>query len=463
MENFCYDIAVVGGGPGGYSAAVKAAQLGAKVILFEKNQLGGTCLNVGCIPTKSLLEQAALLEKIRKNTLSGIFKDAGLYSWKKIQQHKDQTVKTLTGGVGRILASYGVTVIKGEAAVNRPDCVQVGGTCYSAKKLILATGSKVLIPPIPGADGKDVITSTQALSLPKVPKHLIVIGGGVIGQEFASIYRTFGSQITVIEMMDDIVMGEDREMIAYLKKELKKREIRLLTGTKVEKISDRGGRKAVTCTKGDGSREEIEGDCVLLAAGRLPNTEGIALEGLERDRRGNIVVNEFLETSVPNVYAVGDAAGGFQLAHAAYAEAEAAAQNCMGGHVKVDTKGMPRCIFCIPQYAAVGQTEEQLKAQGTAYEKSLYPYVMNGKALASDEAGGMAKVLVAAEGKTILGVHIVGGYATELLSSAIVGVTQGMTVDDFERIIMPHPTMSELVWEAVLDAEKRAIHKPKAK
>lgn len=462
MEDLCYDVAVVGGGPGGYSAAVKASQLGAKVVLFEKGELGGTCLNVGCIPTKSLLEQAALMEKIKKNTLSGIFKDAGLYSWKKIQQQKDQTVKTLTGGVRTILSSYGVTVVKAAATVKGPDCVQADGKSYQAKKLILATGSKACIPPIPGADGEKVITSTQALSLSKVPKHLIVIGGGVIGQEFASIYRTFGSQITVIEMMDDILMGEDREMVGHLKKELNKREIRLLTGAKVEQISDRNGQKVVTCTK-NGAREEVVGDCVLLAAGRQPNTEGIELEGLERDRRGNIVVNAYMETSVPNVYAVGDAAGGFQLAHAAYAEAEAAAENCMGGHRQADLKVMPRCIFCIPQYGAVGQTEEQLKAQGIAYEKSLYPYVMNGKALASGETSGMAKVLVSTEEKRVLGVHIMGGYATELLSSAIVGIAQGMTVDDFERVIMPHPTMSELVREAVLDVEHRAIHKPKAK
>lgn len=457
-----YDVAVIGGGPGGYSAAIRAAQLGAKVAVFEKDTLGGTCLNVGCLPTKCLLEKAALVEKIRKNTQNGIFKEAGLFSWKKIQEHKDSTVKRLTAGVGGILASYGIEVIKGTAKLKKVGCILVDSNEYEAKKIIIATGSKVFIPPIKGVDGKNVITSTGALSLTKIPKSLVIIGGGVIGLEFASIYRSFGSEITVVEMMDDIVAGEDKEIIKLLKGELVKRGIVFLTSAKVEQIEDKDNQKAVSYTK-DGKSAVCKGEYVLVSVGRLPNTEGIELSGLDKDSNGNIKVNNRLETSIPDIYAVGDAVGGFQLAHAAYAEAETAASNCMGGNEEVELHIMPRCIYSMPQFAAVGKTEEQLKADGIEYLKSSLPYTTNGKALASDENFGVVKVLSKRSDGVVLGVHIVGGYATELLSGALAAINKGATVSDFEKMIFPHPTMSELIKEAVLATEDKAIHTPRAK
>ena len=457
-----YDIAVIGGGPGGYTAAIKAAQLGASAVVFEKDTLGGTCLNVGCIPTKCLLEKAGLVEKIRHNTESGIFRDAGLFSWKKIQAHKDDVVKKLTGGVGAILKSYGIDVIKGTAVLKKSGEITVGTEQYKAKKVIIATGSSEMIPPIDGVKGSNVITSTAALSLPKIPSSMIIIGGGVIGLEFASVYRSFGAQITIIEMLDDILPGEDRETVGLLKRELTKRGIVFVTSAKVEKISDQDGQKAVTYTK-DGKQTTCTGQYVLVAAGRKPNTQGIELPDLKMDQRGNILVNDKLETNLKNIYAIGDVIGGFQLAHAAYAEAEAAAQNCMGGNVKVDESIMPRCIYSMPQYAAVGMTEEQAAAAGIEYIKSNYAYANNGKALAADEPTGTAKIIARKKDGVVIGAHIVGGYATELLSGALVGINQKATVADFETMIFPHPTMSELVKEAVLATENMAIHTIKPK
>lgn len=455
-----YDVAVIGGGPGGYSAAIKAAQLGAKVIVFEKETLGGTCLNVGCIPTKCLLEKAALIEKIRKNSQNGIFKDAGLFSWKKIQEHKEATVKKLTSGVGGILASYGIEVVKGSAVMKERGRIMVDTDTFEAKKTIIATGSRVFIPPIKGIDGKNVVNSTGALALPRVPKSMVIIGGGVIGLEFASIYSTFGSEITVVEMMDDIVSGEDRESIKLLKGELVIKGIVFHTSARVERIEDQDNSKVVTYIK-EGKPELCKGEYVLVSVGRIPNTENIELANLEKDSKGNIKVNSKMETNIPDVYAVGDVIGGFQLAHAAYSEAETAAQNCMGGNVEVDLSFMPRCIYSLPQFAAVGKTEEQLKADGTEYFKSSLPYAASGKALASDENFGSVKILARKSDRVVVGVHIVGGYATELLAGAIVAINKGATVNDFETMIFPHPTMSELIKEAVLATEKKAIHTPK--
>lgn len=458
-----YDVAVIGGGPGGYSAAVKAAQLGAKVIVFEKEELGGTCLNVGCIPTKCLLEKAALIDKIRRNTENGLLKEAGLFSFRKIQEQKNAAVKRLTGGVGAILSSYGIDVVKGTAEVEEAGEVTAAGRTYTAENIIIASGSKAYIPPVKGADGKKIVTSTEALSFPAVPKRLAIIGGGVIGLEFASAYHTFGSEVTVFEMLENIVTGEDQEMVAILKRELQKSGIEICTGAEVEKIEDsEDGRKTVAYKCGE-RKGTWTADYVLMAVGRRPNTEGINIKELEKDSHGYIAVNRKMETNIPGIYAVGDAAGGYQLAHAAYAEAETAAENCMGKEREVNVDFMPRCIYCMPQLAAVGKTEEQLQKEGQKFRKALFPYSANGKALAAGEETGMVKVLTDARDGTILGVHIVGGYATELLSGALVAVNRPTTAEEFEDMIFPHPTMSELIKETVLAAEGRALHMPKVK
>lgn len=459
-----YDIAVLGGGPGGYSAAIKAAQLGGKVIIFEKENMGGTCLNVGCIPTKCLLEKAGLIEKIKKNTANGIFKEAGLFSWKKIQENKDSVVRKLTSGVESILKSYDIKIVKGKAILKESGVIELEGRNerYYVKNTIIATGSKVFIPPIQGIDGRNVIDSTEALSLKKVPVSLVIIGGGVIGLEFACIYASPGTNVTVLEMLPDIMANEDKETVLALRSELEKKKIKIITGAKVEQISELQNRKFVKYSKENNSYS-CETEYVLAAVGRVANREGIDSEklGLKLDQKGNIIVNERLETNVEGVYAVGDVIGGYQLAHSAYAEAEAAAENCLGGNVTVKLDIMPRCIYSLPQFAAVGITEEKAKEKGIPYEKGFFPYAGNGKALASDESAGFVKVIANKETGKLLGIHIIGGYATELIASAFTAMNMDASIEDFYHMIFPHPTLSEIIKESVLSAKKMAIHMTK--
>lgn len=459
-----YDVAVIGGGPGGYSAAIRAAQLGGRVVLFEKEHIGGTCLNVGCIPTKCLLEKAGLIDKIKKNTENGILKEAGLFSWKKIQGQKDAVVKKLTSGVETVMKSYGINIVRSKASIKEPGVVEAESTgeLYNTRNIIIATGSKVFIPKIQGIQGENIIDSTTALSLGKIPSSMVIIGGGVIGIEFASIYSTFGTDVTVIEMLPSIIATEDKEITARLTKELERRNIRILTNAKVDKIGEKIGLKTVEYIK-DNTPVSIEAEYVLVAVGRIPSIEGIDTVklGIELGDKGNIKVNSFLETNIKGIYAIGDVTGGYQLAHSAYAEAEAAAENCMNKRTSVNLDTMPRCVYSLPQFAAVGLTEEAAKQKGIEYEKSLFPYAANGKALASDESAGFVKVLCEKSSGRLIGVHILGGYATELISSAIAAMNMNATISDFGKMIFPHPTLSELIKESVLSVKKRAIHTPK--
>lgn len=459
-----YDVAVIGSGPGGYSAAIRAAQLGGRVMIFEKKDIGGTCLNVGCIPTKSLLEKAGLIEKIRKNTENGVLKEAGLFSWKKIQEQKGSVVRKLTSGIEGILKSYSINIVKGKALLSQPGIITTEGSGqrFKAEKIIIATGSKVFLPRIKGIDSLNVIDSTEALSLRKIPESMVIIGGGVIGTEFASIYSAFGTDITIIEMLPSIAASEDMETVKGLTKELESRKIRIITDARVEEIGDEAGSKIVRYSK-DNISGNIRAEFVLAAAGRVSNLEGIDAEklGIELDPKGNIKVDSMLETTAKGIYAAGDVTGGYQLAHSAYAEAEAAAENCMGGRTEVCLDVMPRCIYSIPQLAAVGLTEEGARDKGIEYEKSVFPFAANGKALACGEPAGSVKVICEKNSGKVLGVHILGSYATEIIAPAVTAMNMGAGVKDFCSMIFPHPTMSESMKEAVLSVRDMALHIPK--
>lgn len=458
-----YDIAVIGGGPGGYAAAIKGAKLGAKVVLFEKNKIGGTCLNVGCIPTKCLLEKAALLERIRHNVQTGVFKEPGLFSWRKILQEKDDVVSKLTSGVEGILKSYDITTIKAEAKLCAPHLIRTETTDeYLAENIIIATGSKNFIPPISGIDGRNIIDSTQALALPKIPSSIIIIGGGYIGIEFASVYTSFGAKVTIVEMFPEILPMEDKETVAILRRELEKHNIRIITSAKVEGITDSSGLKSVKYVK-DGMEYNCNAEYVMTAMGRKPDLTRIDTRklGLKLGEKGNIIVDSFMKTSVKNIYAAGDVAGPYQLAHTAYAQAEAVAENCLGGKQAVDLQFTPRCIYCIPQFAAAGITEEQAKEQQLHYVTGCFHFSANGKALAiGDKISGKVKVLAEKDGGKIIGVHITGPYATEMIAIAITAMNFKANIVDFERMIFPHPTLSEVFREAVLDTGKLSIHRP---
>jgi len=463
-ENF--DVAVIGGGPGGYGAAIRVAQLGGKVVLFEKASLGGTCLNVGCIPTKSLLEKAALLESIRKNTNRGIIKDAGLFSWMRIQEDKNQAIEQLTGGIGNLLLSYQIKVVKGLASLRienkgGPVTIEVNGTNHSfvAEKVILATGSKVMMPRIKGIDGVKVLDSTSALALPQIPDSIVIIGGGVIGVEFASLYSSFGTQVTILEMLPTLLAQEDQDVRTGLAAALQKHHVKIITGARVEEIKDDAGWKRV-CYSVNNQVESITGECVLVAVGRVPNLDGIDAVGLDLklDAKGFVLVDSYLETSIPGILAVGDVTGGNMLAHSAYAQADVAAENCMGGHVAVQLDTVPRCIYSHPQVAAIGLTEEQAAFRGIQIRTGKIPYAVNGKALVMDEQDGFVKAICEQDSGRILGVHILGASATEMIGTAVAAIRMGAVVEDFTRMIFPHPTLSELVREAVLAVDGRAVH-----
>ncbi|GHV85151.1 dihydrolipoyl dehydrogenase [Spirochaetia bacterium] len=459
-RNETYDVAVVGGGPGGYSAAIRAAQAGKKVILFEQEKLGGVCLNVGCIPTKYLLEKAALVDRIARDTQNNIFREAGLFSWKKIQSGKDTAVKKLVSGVEGIVAGHKIKIVKGHAKVNRAGTVEgPNGEEFLADSIILATGSRPVMPPIPGADNPNVLDSSGALMQGNIPRSLVIIGGGVIGLEFASIYGAMGSEVTVLEMLPALLPNEDSDLSLALRQAMEKRGIHIHIGVRVEEITPDGDGCTVRYGTND-KQKTITADKILAAVGRKPNLEGIDVSalGLKLDGKGYIAANKRQETSVPGIYAAGDVTGGWQLAHAAYAEADTAVANCTGGSVETSYETIPRCIYSLPQLASVGAAEQQLKEKNIGYKKGVVPYMSNGKAIVSEEPEGFVKILCAEKTGEVLGVHMMGSHATELLSPALVAMNMHATVETLAGMIFPHPTLSELFKEAAMACMDRALH-----
>ena len=453
-----YDIAVIGGGPAGSGGALQAARLGARVVLFEAENVGGTCLNVGCVPTKCYVAQAELLERIRQATEKGIFREAGLFSFQKIHAEKDRVVRKLTGGVHALLKAAGVDVISAMASPVDAHRIQADGKTFSTKKLLLATGSKNAVPPIPGIDGANVLDSTGLLALQKAPKRLAVVGAGVIGLEFASAFASFGSAVTAIDVLPGLLPGEDQEAVSALQRTLTNKGVQFALGSKVVEIGDRAGEKYVTL-ECQGKRETLTCDCVLVGVGRTPVNEVAKQLGAELDARGFVKVDAHMRTSLPDVYAAGDLTGGYLLAHSAYQEAEAAVRNCLGEDVSVDLNNMPRCIFTLPGYAAVGLTAEQATGQ---YEVATgkFPFAASGKAMANGCEEGFIKWVAEKSSGRLLGCAILGVEAAELLSAAIVALNSGLRVEQFAHMIFPHPTLIEGVKEAALDCAGGALHIP---
>lgn len=452
-----FDLLVIGGGPGGYSAAITAAKKGLNVALFEKEHIGGTCLNVGCIPTKYLLDKASAMEKIRTLTGSGVFKDAGLFSIKKIQQGKRETVTKLVNGVGYLLKSNKITVVNGQATLKEDKVVSANGEDYKGKSVIIATGSKPAMPRIPGIEL--CLDSTGVLNLEKVPHKFVVIGGGVVGLELASAFASFGSEVTIVEMLPAILGNEQPEAARLLSSSLKKRGLEVKVGAKVKAIVKKDGALEVQ-VEDKGKDIAISADQVLVAVGRTPCLDGIdtAKLGLEMDGRF-IKVDAHMETSVKGIYAIGDVRGGYQLAHAAYAEADTAVANIIKPNSEeLDVSVMPRCIYTMPCFAGVGITSEQAKAKELEPVVGSFNYEGNGMALAEGAKGSVYVIMDKAEKKT-LGVQIVGENASELISAASFAVSQGTTLEQWEHMIVAHPSLSEMLKEAALDAFGLAVHK----
>ena len=454
MEQF--DILVIGAGPGGYSLAIAAAKRGLKVAVFEKEHVGGTCLNIGCIPTKYFVDKANALEKIRSLVNKEIIKDAGSFSFKKIVAGKDEVVSKLTGGVSFLLKKTGCEVVKGEAILKSDRIVQCAGREFQGKNVVIATGAETLIIPIPGHEF--CIDSTKDLSLPSLPRSMVVMGGGVIGLELACAFASFGSEITIVEMLPELMGHEEKAAVKILLRSMEALGITIKTGARMLRVEKEGGQLCAVYEV-DGKEESTICEQVLMAVGRKAVLPGIDAEylGLELDAKKCVKVDEYQRTNLPGIYSIGDAAGGLQLAHAAYAEAERALADILG-EAHRESIPIPVCTYTIPCFARVGLTLKEARAAGYSPALGTFDYSANGMALAEGANGCVFVVADKNTGRT-LGVTIVGSDAAELIALAAKAVADGMTTEQWEDMIIAHPSITEALREAALDCFHKSVHK----
>ncbi len=460
-------VIVIGGGPGGYVAAIRAAQLGAKVTLVEKDRVGGTCLNVGCIPTKSLLHSAELYTEIKERGRELGIEAQGLsVNFGQVMAHKDSITKQLTGGVAGLLKMNKVKTVDGEASFVGPKTLSVkknDGTLeeMTADAIIVASGSVNAQPPVPGLkDNPNCIDSTGALSLDRIPKSMVVVGGGVIGVELGCAYASFGTKVTVIEALDRMLPMLDGDITKIGVAHMEKMGVEFHLECPLQAVESSPVGAKVICRNKAGETLTFEAEKVLVATGRRANTAALNLDaaGIANDR-GRIVVNDRMETNVPGVYAIGDCVLGHALlAHTASAMGEVAAENACGVPALYDEKTNPSCVYMEPEAASVGLTEEQCKAKGIDYIVGKFPMSANGKALILNGGEGLVKIIAGKEFGEILGVHIIGPRATDLIAEGALAIGGEMTLDEVIATIHSHPTVTETVREAALQAEKRAIH-----
>ncbi|MCJ0225378.1 dihydrolipoyl dehydrogenase [Clostridioides difficile] len=455
--NHDYDVVVIGGGPGGYLSALKAALLGGRVALVEENILGGTCLNRGCIPTKTYIKTAEILEEIDQLSKRGVKvtvdKEQDI---KKAIKYKNRVVKKLTAGVGGLLKSRDVEVFNLKASVKEEHKVILSdGKVLDTENIIIATGSKVRILPIKGIESNLIITSTEALDLETVPEELVIIGGGVIGCEFAEIFNSRGSKVTIVEMEDRVIPRMDKELSESLKYSLSKKGINVLTKKKVSEFKEEGNNILV-CIEGE---EPIKADLCLYAIGREANLSGIEDLDIKIDK-GSIVVNSKMETSIPSIYAVGDVTGGVMLAHAAFKMGEVAASNALGVNKEVDLGALPSCVYTIPEVASVGITEEDARKKYNV-KVGKFNFAGNGRALASGQEQGYVKVVADAKYGEILGIHMFGCGVAELINHAASFKALEIPTDEASELIFGHPCTSEALMEALADVNGECLHLPK--
>ena len=458
-----FDLIVIGSGPGGYVCAIRAAQLGMKVACVEKRAtLGGTCLNVGCIPSKALLQSSESFDEAAHHMADhGILIGEVKLDLARMQARKAEVVGANTKGVEFLFKKNKVTWLKGTGVITAPGKVAVDGTEYLAKNIVIATGSESM--PLPGVDvdEKTVVTSTGALELERVPEHLVVIGGGVIGLELGSVWGRLGAKVTVIEFLDRIIPGNDGEGAKNFQRVLEKQGFTFKLGHKVTGATktDAGVALTVEPAKG-GDVETITADVVLLAIGRRAYTEGLGLAaiGVETDARGRVVTNSHFATNVAGIYAIGDVIAGPMLAHKAEDEGVALAEQLAGQHGHVNYGVIPGVIYTWPEVASVGKTEEELKAEGVAYAVGKFPFTANGRARAMGMTDGFVKILADKRTDRLLGCHILGPDAGTLIAEVATAMEFGASSEDVARICHAHPTLSEVVKEAALAVDGRALH-----
>jgi len=460
-----YDLAVIGGGPGGYVAAIRAAQLGMRVALVEKDKLGGVCLNIGCIPTKALLRNAEILTLFRKASEFGIHVEGLKADFGAAIMRSRRVAQRLSKGVEFLMKKNNVTVFAGEGRLLAPGKVGVVSDGrdvaeIESERVLLATGSRPKMIPGLTADGERVLTSDDALVLQEAPRSITIIGAGAVGVEFADIFHAYGVEVTVIEMLPRILPFEDAEISELLAKAFAKQGIKVFAGTKVEEVKV-GSDTVILKVLRDGKPEEVRAEAVLVAVGRAPNTEGIGLEGVgvALDRGGFIQVDERLRTAVPTIFAIGDCIGAPLLAHKAMHEGVLAVEGMAGHEVRrPDPKQVPSCTYCHPQVASIGLTEAEAKERGLKIRVGRFPYQASGLAQAIAETEGLVKVIADEGTGEILGVHIIGQNATELIPEAGLAMLLEATPEELARVMHPHPTLSETLGEAALATLGRALH-----
>ncbi len=461
MANEKTDIAVIGGGPAGYCAAIRTAQLGARVTLIEKDTLGGTCLNRGCIPTKVMLQSAEVLSLVRNAGTFGVSAEKVSFHFAMVTERKETVVRRLVSGLTSLMEKNRIKIIKGTAILIDHKTVAIVDTDEKLRSdsIIIATGSKPLGITIEGADELDILDSDKFLAMKQVPKSVVVIGGGVIGLEFAQILHKMGAKVTIVEMMTQILPTEDTEITSFLEDVLKRDGIEIFTGSTVEQLANTGrGDKLVSFNTSKGNQQKTAQQ-IVVAIGRSPYTNNLGIEklGISLDK-GRIVVNERMETNIPGVYAVGDVTGQMMLAHVAMKEGACAAENALGSECRMDYVAVPRCIYTTPQVAAVGLTEEEARRKHENVRVGKFPFSGNGRAMTLGQTEGLVKIIGEAKYGQILGVHIIGPQATELIAEAVLAMKLEATYRDLANTVFAHPSLSEIMSEAALDIDKCAIH-----
>lgn len=461
MNTTEFDLIIIGGGPGGYVAAIRAAQLGLRVALIERDNLGGICLNWGCIPTKALLKNASVVETIKHASDYGIQVEKFTADFGKAIDRSRVVANRLVKGVEFLMKKNKIEVIKGEAMLTARNRVEIksDGRAFTAKNIIIATGARaVTLTGLP-IDGTSVITSREALELRELPSSIVIVGAGPIGMEFAYIYRAYGAEVTVVEMLPHLLPREDEEVSAEVEKSFKKLGINFRVNTKVEG-AERIGDQVRLKVSSDGKADEIVAHKVLVAISVRPNSENLGLEALGVEmERGAIKVNERMQTNVPGIYAIGDVTMQLPLAHVASHQGIIAAETIAGKETRpLDLNNVPRCTYCVPQVASIGLTEAQAKAQGYDVRVGKFPFRANGKALGINEYDGFVKIVVDKKYGEILGAHLVGPEVTELLGELSLAKSAELTPEEIAHAIHAHPTLTEVIAEAALDALGRVIH-----
>ncbi len=451
-----FDVAVIGTGPGGYVAAIRAAQRGLNVLAVEQAELGGTCLNWGCIPTKTYIHSAHLYHKLKDAKTYGLHVDGLSVDMPALIKRKNKVVKMNRGGIERLFKANGVTLLNGTATIVEPGAIEVAGERISCRSIIVATGSSSAVLPGMEPDGQTIITSTEALELTEVPKRAVVIGGGAIGVEFASLWNAFGADVTVVEALDRVLPVEDRELSARLEKSFKKRGIDVRTSITISSIDTSGGSAKLALS----NDEVLDADIVLMSVGRRYHSGIVSNIGVEVGDRGAILTDDCMQTNVPGVYAIGDVVGQSLLAHCATMEGIVAAENIAGGDRRMDYRVLPACTFTNPEVASVGLTEDAALETGYDVRVGRFDFAASGRALTMGETEGLTKIVADATTDEILGVHVFGPEAGELIASAAMAMQLEATVEEIAHTIHTHPTLAETLMEAAEDYYGIGIHTP---